>query len=364
LRKFERQFFRKIHFKTVEVSMMNKKRSLILLLILVTGITAVLAGGGVNLLENPSFEGQYSSYIPPGGHPDCPAGICTTAQMAPGWVPWWRSHDPGDPDFIIRMPEYKPADPNFITPPRVRTGQAAQQYFTFFSTHEAGFLQQIPVIPGATYQFQIWGHSWSAQDDDDAFSGPQDGQLNQKVGIDPTGGDDWQSGNIIWGAPRLQYDTYGLFQISATAQSPTMTVYTYSQPDFPVKHNDVYWDDAQIVSLSLPVTPLAISLITDVDSPQTIIFDVNIYWTGDPSIQWNAALDPAGTVTPILSSSSGLAGEPLMVTLSSNGLPNGTYTTTLTLMSNPAVPGSPVSIPITLIVAENISRSYMPAVFK
>jgi hypothetical protein len=344
--------------------MTKKLIPLLLALLMITGVIGVLAGGSANLIENPSFEGQYSAYIPPNGHPDCPAGICVTAQMAPDWIPWWRSHDPNDPDYIIRMPEYKPADPDFQDPPRVRSGEAAQQFFTFFSTHEAGFLQQIPVIPGLDYHFQIWGHAWSAEDDDDAYSGPEDGELYQKVGIDPTGGNDWQSSNIIWSAERLQYDTFGLFQISATAQSPTMTVFVYSQPNFPVKHNDVYWDDAGLFSSAPPVNPLAITLIADVDSPQTANYTVNIYWTGDPSIQWNATLDPAGAITPILSANTGQAGQPLMVTLNTNGFPIGTYTTSLTLSANPAVPNSPVSIPIKLIVAEEVSAVYMPVILK
>jgi hypothetical protein len=340
--------------------MTKKLFPLALALLLLTSVLAVLADGGANLIENPSFEGEYSSYIPPGGHPDCQAGICTTAQMAPNWIPWWRSHDPNDPDFIIRMPEYKPADAFFNDPPRVRTGEKAQQFFTFFSTHEAGFLQQVPVITGRSYQFQIWGHSWSADDDDDAYSGPDDGLLGQKVGIDPTGGTDWQSPNIIWGTERLQYDTYGLFQVSATAQAPVITVFTYSNPEYPVKHNDVYWDDAELILLNLPVTPLAITLIADVDTPQTVDYLVSINW---PS-PWTATLDPAGTVTPILSSNSGMAGEPLTVALSSNGLPVGTYENALTLTANPAVPGSPVTIPIKLIVAEEVSAVYMPAILK
>lgn len=235
--------------------MNSKLLPLVPVLLFIIGITAVLVGGDTNLVDNPSFEGQYSAYIPPNGHPDCPAGICATAQMAPNWIPWWRSHDPSDPDYIIRMPEYKPASPIFNDPVRVRSGQAAQQYFTFFSTHEAGFLQQSAVIPGVTYRFQVWGHSWSAQDDDDAYSGPEDGLLIQKVGIDPTGGDDWQSANIIWGAERLQYDIYGLFEIAATAQAPTMTLFVYSQPAFPVKHNDVYWDDATLFVVNQGTTP-------------------------------------------------------------------------------------------------------------
>jgi hypothetical protein len=344
--------------------MTKKLLPLLLALFLLTGVIAVMAGGSPNLVQNPSFEGQYMAYVPPTPHPDCPAGICVTAQMANGWTPWWRSHDPNDPDYIIRMPEYKPADPNFNDPPRVRSGEAAQQYFTFFSTHEAGFLQQVPVISGADYLFQIWGHSWSAQDDDDAYSGPEDGQLFQNVGLDPTGDDDWQSDNIIWGTERLQYDTYGFFSISATAESPTMTVYVYSRPNIPVKHNDVYWDDAALFLMDLPVNPLAITLIADVDFPQSETYTVDIYWTGDPAIQWNAMLNPSGTITPLLSATSGQAGQPLMVTLESNGFPTGTYTTSLTLSANPAVPGSPVTIPVTMIVAEEVSVVYLPVLLK
>jgi hypothetical protein len=262
------------------------------------------------------------------------------------------------------MPEYKPADPDFNDPVRVRTGAAAQQYFTFFSTHEAGFLQQIAVIPGVEYRFQLWGHSWSAQDDDDAYSGPADGQLFQKVGLDPTGGDDWQSGDIVWSAERLQYDSYGLFEIAAAAQSPTMTLYTYSRPNIPVKHNDVYWDDAEVISLDLPVSPLAITLITDVDVPQSADFDIRIIWIGDPTVQWNAQLEPGGTLIPGLSAASGLAGIPLTISLDSTGFSPGVYVATLTLTSNPAVPGSPVSIPVTLIVAAEVSTVFMPAVSK
>ncbi|MFZ0548341.1 MAG: hypothetical protein WAM60_23035 [Candidatus Promineifilaceae bacterium] len=343
---------------------MNRKLlPLIIGMLLIVGVTAVLADGNPNLANNHSFEGQYSPYIPPNGHPDCPAGICNTAQMAPGWTPWWRSHNPADPDYIIRMPEYAPANPVFTDPSRVRTGDAAQKYFTFFSTHEGGFYQQVSVVPGVAYKFQIWGHAWSAQDDNDAYSGPQDGSLYQKVGIDPTGGDDWQSSNIIWSAERLQYDTYGLFEVSATAQSSTMTVYVYSRPNYAVKHNDVYWDDAQLLSLDTPpVIPLAITLLTNADAPQIEDYTVYINWLGDPGTEWHAALDPAGTVTPILSSDSGMDGDPLIVTLDTDGFSTGTYATTLTVTADPAVPNSPVSIPVTLIVAEEISTNYMPMV--
>jgi len=318
-----------------------------------------------NLVENPSFEGEYSAYEPPEGHPDCDLGVCQTAQMAPGWTPWWRSHDPADPGYIIRMPEYKPASPIFTDPVRVRTGSAAQQYFTFFSTHEAGFYQQVTVTAGSEYCFSIWGHSWSAQDDDDAYSGPEDGVLMQKVGIDPTGGTDWQSPDITWTEPITQYDVYGQFAVTATAQAPVVTVFVYSQPSYAVKHNDVYWDDA-FVPARMVANINAATIIEAVSEPavatRTIQIDSDLV-EGMP-VTWTASLSPTGTFTPTLSANSGLAGEPLTVTVDSSGYLTGTYTATVVITSTPAVAGSPAVIPLRLIVVPEIYDVALPAILR
>lgn len=204
---------------------------------------------GTNLLINPSFEGVFSAYNPPGGHPSCPWGPCMTAQVAAGWTPWWRIHNENDPEYIMRMPEFKPAEAYFTNPDRVRSGERAQQYFTFYSTHEAGLLQQATAVVGERYCLSVWGHSWSAQDSDDAWSGPEQGELHQKVGIDPTGGTDWLSPHIVWSDPglgRIQSDLYGEFVTTAVAQNNIITIFLYSQPRWAVKHNDVYWDDARL----------------------------------------------------------------------------------------------------------------------
>ena len=324
------------------------------------------AADAPNLVENPSFEGEYSAYVPPDGHPDCDLGVCQTAQMAPGWTPWWRSHDPADPDHIIRMPEYKPADPDFTDPVRVRTGEAAQQYFTFFSTHEAGFYQQVTVTAGLDYCFSIWGHSWSAQDDDDAYSGPDDGELMQKVGIDPTGGTNWQSPDIIWTEPITQYDVYGQFAVTATAQAPTITLFVYSQPRFAVKHNDVYWDDAFVPARIAVSIDHSTSILEDVDEPavttRTVHISGNLF--GGTPVSWTATLSPTGTFTPTLSATSGLAGEPLTLTVDSSGYVTGTYTATLVITSTPNVAGSPAFIPLRLIVAAEIYDVALPAILK
>lgn len=354
--------------------------------LLVSGVVAVLAAGSpaateprnpaggacnpgdeTNLITNPSFEGEYSAYIPPDGHPDCPFGICQTAQMAPGWTPWWRSHDDADPPWIIRMPEWKPADPQFSNPPRVRTGDAAQQYFTFFSTHEAGFYQQVTVTSGTEYCFEVWGHSWSADDDDDAFSGPFDGILNQKVGIDPTGGTEWTSANIIWGAERLQYDVYGLFAVTATAQAEQMTVFVYSQPQFAVKHNDVFWDDAALQATMPPVSigPAGgYTFLAAVAEPKTFTESLLIDLPGNPPPTWTLALDPAGTLFPALSAPSGTAGDVVSFTLDSAVYPAGFYSTTLLFSTTPDISPDPIAVSIRLYVLEQILPTYLPATWR
>lgn len=321
---------------------------------------------GLNLLTNPSFEGQYSSYVPPDGHPDCPQGICTTAQMAEGWTPWWRSHDPADPGYIIRNPEYKPAESVFTDPPRVRSGDRAQQYFTFFATHEAGFYQRVAATPGVAYCFSIWGHAWSAQDDDDAYSGPEDGLLDQRIGLDPTGGTDWQSNAIVWGAARQQYDIYGLFSLTTTAQADHITVFTYSQPAYAVKHNDVYWDDAQLNPIGL-VAPEPVILLSAVTAPGSQSRVVPIELGGTAALTWTAALEAGSSLPPgnlSLDPLTGEAGSDLTLTVDSTGLMTGTYTATITIETNPAVPGSPASFPLTLVVAQQVEVLYLPVIMR
>ncbi len=380
---------------------MKKFISLLLFCLLLTGL-AVLAGSssssplamasdgddsacaGANLLQNPSFEGPYSAYIPPEGHPDCPAGICTTAQMAAGWTPWWKSGTPNDFD---RNPEYKMAqlvDQGATGPgDRVHSGAAAQQYFSFFGTHVAGIYQQVPVTPGHTYRFCVWGHSWSAGEyidyennpptipDTDYASGPQFGVMMQRVGIDPLGGDEWPvdgvGTNIVWGPAREQYDYWGEFVVEVTAQADTLTVYTFSDPMWPVRNNDVYWDDAQLVLVTadMTVTPTGgLTLLAEAGSPMATTRTLQV--TLDPdTFAWAASVEPGGTFIPVLSVSGGSSGELLAVGADASLLAAGIYTATLTITaSNPVTSGSPATVPLTLHVAPQLSQVYQPVWFR
>jgi hypothetical protein len=319
---------------------------------------------GPNLLFNPSFEGPYSAYDPLGGHPDCIWGICDTAKTAAGWTPYWRSHNTADDPWIINMPEFDAEGTAVTDPVRVRDGEAAQSYYKLYSTFEAGVYQQVDVTPGVTYCFSAWGHSWSARDSPldpggDAYSGPDYGNFRQRVGMDPFGGTEWQSSDIVWGPLRIQYDYYEPFVVTATAQSETITVYVYAQPEWAMKHNDAYWDDASLQQIEpiLPDGPL--TLVTTVDRPLAITRTINANWLCDPETSWEVNLDPDGALTPLLSAADGATGDALTVSMDSQGLAPGTYETALHFAS-PDTSFAVATIPVTVHVLPHDNDVFLP----
>jgi LysM repeat protein len=188
-----------------------------------------------NLLQNPGFEGDYYPWM-----------NLNTAQVAHGWTPWWRSRQDGDPKAYYFQPEYKQAN-GYVFPERVHGGAAAQQWFTFFATHEAGMYQQVfGVTPGTRYRFTAWAQVWSSAEDNSSVS-RDPAYPNLRVGIDPTGGWNPWAGSVVWSQPYAFYDQWGQLAVEAVAQADVLTVFMYSAPNYPVKHNDMYWDDAVLV---------------------------------------------------------------------------------------------------------------------
>lgn len=320
-----------------------------------------------NLLYNPSFEGEYHSYVPPGGHPDCPHGICTTAQMAEGWTPYWLS--PSDaPTPHYANPEYKPAE-LYHWPPRVHSGSRAQQYFSFWLSHEAGIYQRVSAIPGQLYCFGIWGHAWISHGDDPEIS---DGMLEQRIGVDPTGGSDWRSANIIWGGPRQYYtdpdnpeeSAYGPFSLVVRAQSSNLTVYTWSRPVWPAKHNDVYWDDALLMRLpqepTLDIERNEIAIVERPTEQNVHNLDIDINFSNDPGMVWRATADPGNTLNVSFSPAAGTSASDLNVTFDSAAYGPGSYSATLHVDADPAIPGSPQTIVITLNIFEELHHTHIP----
>ena len=242
-------------------------------------LTATAVAQGRNLLKNPGFEGDFKIQCSfPGGRPwqpvECdgplPSMPWQSIMVAPDWVAWWQppSSDRSARDFYQNFPNYcgrsAPDDcvawhqPEFRDtraagqdPPRIRSGENSQKYFTFWSVHQGGVYQVVEGLrPGTPLRFSIYMMAWSATKDSGGEPNPHQsfGQTNMqmKIGIDPMGGLDPWSPDIVWSPEKESYDAFGLYEVQAVARSTKVTVFTHSRPENPMEHNDVYLDDAAL----------------------------------------------------------------------------------------------------------------------
>jgi LysM repeat protein len=188
------------------------------------------AAQGNNLLQNGGFEGNFSAFEGD-----------NTRKMAAGWSPWNVQRKASDPGFVNLTPEYRPAQ----NPKRVRSGSSAQEWLTFFATHRGGIFQRVAVTQGAKLQFSAFVNVWSTSLDNGDLS-EQPGGVIVRVGIDPLGGTDGTSPNIVWVAAPEIYDQYQQVSVAATASANFVTVFVETAPRDPVKNNNTYVDDASL----------------------------------------------------------------------------------------------------------------------
>lgn len=186
-----------------------------------------------NLLTNPGFEDPYVSR----GN-TTPSG----QSVANGWNAWHVPRAEGAPDFENREPEYYEA----VRSDRVRSGNNAQRYESFFATHTGGVFQVVNGLPSDTeITFTVYAYVWSSGLDDEDQS-VSDGDVLIQVGIDPTGGTDGTSENILWSVPQESYDSYNAYQVSAITEGESVSVWIRSRVGFAVKTSRIYLDDASL----------------------------------------------------------------------------------------------------------------------
>jgi len=190
-------------------------------------------------LQNGGFEGDYVQ-------------VTDGTRVASHWSPWWND-DWDEETFRNAKPEYNhtttASDPAY----RVRSGEKSQQYGVNWKHYQGGVYQQLTgCTVSATLRFSAHGLGFAARVMGSGSS-DSDGNLQMKVGIDPTGGTDFDSGNIRWSEAAVSLDAYRRFEVTATVQSPAVTVFLYSEPlHEPITHwfhNTSYWDDANLERL-------------------------------------------------------------------------------------------------------------------
>lgn len=174
--------------------------------------------------------------------------------VAEGWHPWWQQGgkpegvSDGEQTGYFFRPEYKPEDASKFGRKRIRTGDFAQKWFTTYSTHNAGLYQQVTGVPlGKKITLSAWVQVWSSQQDNIDQS-MENGRYKTAVGIDPYGGTDPLSPQVLWSELIEEYDEWGQRTVTVESVSDTITVYLRGTAQWRVKHNDSYWDEVRLVS--------------------------------------------------------------------------------------------------------------------
>jgi len=246
-----------------------------------------------NLLANPGLEeGEYKTES---------LGTSLSSALGNGWTPWSILGDATH----NREVEYKVLDVATLPSAyHVHSGNHSQKFFTTWGTHTAGFYQRVAVAPGSRVIFTIWVQIYTGErelESDGNFisdlnwpteSNPSQGPGLYSVyaGIDPYG--DVPAGfgappsaNTVWTEPINEFDTriitdsgsqvdqWVQLSVSTIAQANHVTVYTKGQPEFPVKHNDSFWDDACLMA---EAPPTATPRPTNTSSPTPIATDTPI----------------------------------------------------------------------------------------
>ncbi len=182
---------------------------------------------GSNILVNPSFgETWYGA-----------TGV--DGQIPTGWNLWANGQKPATDRYV---------DSAFTrTPPAWITKGGFVQW-------TAGGYQTVAVENGATYRFSIYALVYVCNDMATSCIGNNVPRTSDqtigskvKVGIDPTGGTDPTSGNIVWSALTSPYDKFAEVAVEAQALAGSITVFTYNSVDSTPNLRETVWDDASLV---------------------------------------------------------------------------------------------------------------------
>lgn len=184
------------------------------------------------------------------------------------WLFWFK-HDPDTWDQPEAGYCWRVSDRH-----RIKEGNGAYKCFGMWRRMDAGLMRQFTVVPGHTLRLTAWAHAWSNHSleghedccDDGRCScgvGRQEiaisavdvpplsgipwndaiGNSMFVVGIDPTGGTDPYSPNVVWGDPFAIYNGYVKeLEVTAEARGSIATIFLRNSTLWTFKHNDAYWD--------------------------------------------------------------------------------------------------------------------------
>jgi LysM repeat protein len=193
--------------------------------VMLFGVAAAQSG---NLLTNGGFEGGFTQ-------------VTDGVRVPNGWTRWAQTSGGDEPCRNI-APNYN----ENTQAARVYQGGAAASYWGTNLGYTAGLYQQVSATTGTTYQLTAWGYSWSAGTLEATTS---DDFTQMRIGIDPNGGTNPFSGDIVWSADQFPMDQYAQFSVEAEANADEITVFLWARPNWCNPRNDTYWDSVSLTSV-------------------------------------------------------------------------------------------------------------------
>jgi LysM repeat protein len=203
-----------------------------------------------NTLLNENFEGAFKN--DDAGGAECAASACLVPD---GWNVWHTRRTDSDPLGVNAAPRYEQTR----AANRFRSGAAALRYSTSLATHTGGAYRVITgLTPGTRLKFSAAGSVWSTNDESPISARPSR-DIKLKIGIDPFGGAGGRanpfSPEIVWSGEQAPIDAFKDFTVETEARATSVIVYLYSTMRDPVRHNEVFWDDALLTVEAAAATP-------------------------------------------------------------------------------------------------------------
>jgi len=155
-----------------------------------------------------------------------------------------------DLDQSFYAPTFMPSEPKWDHASKGESGAAGAVSGNFNTKFRAGFYQTVAVGKGARVRFSVWANEFCQ------YGGGACSVL-LKAGIDPTGGTDWNSGNIKWAAAEISNSSYVqlVTEEVTTGDSGQVTVFTWGEPRNPAMYGAAYFDDAALTVTAPSTSP-------------------------------------------------------------------------------------------------------------
>lgn len=164
------------------------------------------------------------------------------------WSPDWDEGGGSEHPYV--RPEYDAKDTN-LGHTEVQAGRYSAAFFTVHARHNAVLWRRIAVFPGTAVRAHAMTMIESRNTGDDATGG-----MGCRVGIDPTGGNNFRAEHVIWSewwsvhrddfAQREWYQIKVGGDFGAIATENYVTVFLYQHTDFPADINAGHWDSVEV----------------------------------------------------------------------------------------------------------------------